>query len=239
VTAFESVSTWKPSPAPRSSPARAQVIADLAARICGQSARRLRIGVDGRTGAGKSTFAEELAAAIRARGRSTLRASLDDFKKPWRDARQKGYDRVTGEEYYRNAHDFGAARTLLLEQAGAKGDGRVALCAFDPLTGADHRSTVVDAPADAVLVVDGVFAFRPEYDEFWDFRIWIDVPEAVSRERGITRDTGLEGQDEAVRLYDTRYRVGEQLYLREVQPQRRADIVIDNTEVDEPRVIAP
>jgi uridine kinase len=238
VTAFESMSTWKQPPAPPPSPVRARLVADLADRICRQSARRLRVAVDGRTGAGKTTFADELAAAIRRSNRPTLRASLDDFKKPWRDAREKGYDRVTGEGYYRNAHDFDAARTLLLGPAGAGGNGRVTLCAFDPLTGEDHRATVVDAPADAVLVVDGVFAFRPEYDDLWDVRIWLDVPERVSRERGVTRDTELEGHDEAVRLYDTRYRIGEQVYIDEVQPLERADVVVDNTDIDAPRVRA-
>jgi len=236
VTAFESVSTWKQPPAPAPSPARARVVSELAARICRQSPTRLRVAVDGRTGAGKTTFADELAAAIRRAGRSTLRASLDDFKKPWRDAREKGYDRVTGEGYYRNAHDFDAARTLLLHPAGVDGDGRVALCAFDPLTGADHRTTVVEAPVDSVLVVDGVFAFRPEYDAFWDVRIWIEVPVHVSRERGVTRDIELEGYEEAVRLHDTRFRVGEDLYISEVQPQQRAHFVIDNTDIDAPRV---
>jgi uridine kinase len=102
---------------------------------------------------------------------------------------------------------------MLLEPAGTDGDGRVALCALDPLTGADHRSTVIAAPTDAVLVVDGVFAFRPEYNDFWDVRIWIDVAEEVSRERGVARDTEREGSDEAARIYDTRYRVAERLYI--------------------------
>jgi hypothetical protein len=39
-----------------------------------------------------------------------------------------------------------------------------------------------------------------------------------------------------VKLYDTRYRVGEQLYIDEVQPQQRADVVIDNTDIDVPCV---
>src|SRR3954453_1827400 len=94
---------------------RAQVIDTVASRVCATGSVRLRVVVDGRTGAGKTTFADELAAAVRERGRSTLRASLDDFKHPWRHARAHGYDRVTGEGYYRNAHDFVAARTLLLE----------------------------------------------------------------------------------------------------------------------------
>jgi len=32
-------------------------------------------------------------------------ASLDDFKHPWRHAREHGYDRVSGEGYYRNAYE--------------------------------------------------------------------------------------------------------------------------------------
>jgi uridine kinase len=65
--------------------------------------------VDGLTASGKTSFGHELAASIRSLDRSTLRASLDDFKKPWSDARAKGYDRLSGEGYYRNAPDFESA----------------------------------------------------------------------------------------------------------------------------------
>lgn len=44
-------------------------------------------------------------------------------------------------------------------------------CARDPLTGDDHRNTVVLAPDDAVLIVDSVFAMRHEYNDMWDYRI--------------------------------------------------------------------
>ncbi len=87
---------------------------------------------------------------------------------------------MTGEGYYRNAHDFVSVQTLLLQPSGPMGTGRVVLCAYDPLTGADNRSVVVDAPNDAVLVVDGVFGMRPEYDEYWDVRIWLHAEPAVA-----------------------------------------------------------
>jgi uridine kinase len=234
VTAYESVSTWKQPPAPPASAVRARVIDEVAARVCASGADRLRVVVDGLTGAGKTTFADELAGAIRRLGRSTLRASLDDFKYPWRHARPHGYDRVTGEGYYRNAHDFVSARTLLLGPAGPTGTGSVALCAHDPLTGDDHRSVTVNAPNDAVLVVDGVFGMRPEYDEYWDVRIWLQAEPNVAIARGITRDTELEGYEEAARLHTTRFRVGEQLYVDEVRPTRKASIVIDNTDFGNP-----
>jgi uridine kinase len=104
----------------------------------------------------------ELAAALRHLGRTTLRASMDDFKNPWSEAREQGYDRVGGEGYYRNAYDFRSATELLLGPAGPEGSGQVVLCAHDPLTGIDHRNVAV-------------FAFRLEYNSYWDYRIWLNV----------------------------------------------------------------
>jgi uridine kinase len=63
---------------------------------------------------GQDQFAHELAAALRGLGRPTTRASMDDFKHRWRHASQHGYDRVSGEGYYRNAYDFTSAHDLLL-----------------------------------------------------------------------------------------------------------------------------
>jgi uridine kinase len=124
--------------------------------------------VDGLTGAGKTSFGHELAAMLRRAGRPVARASLDDFKRPWRHAREYGYDRVSGEGYYRNAYDFRSARELLLHPAGPAGTGNVALCAYDPLTGEDHRDKRVQTPAGTILVVDSVFAFRPQYNHCWN-----------------------------------------------------------------------
>jgi uridine kinase len=236
VTAYESVSTWKQSPAPPPSEIRERVISEVTGRVCALAAGRLRVVVDGRTGAGKTTFADELAAAIRARGRSTLRASLDDFKHPWSHAREHGYDRVTGEGYYRNPHDFVSVQTLLLGPTGVTGTGNVVLCAHDPLTGADHRSVVVNAPNDAVLVVDGVFGMRPEYDEYWDARIWLHAEPAVALARGIARDVELEGYEEALRLHTVRFSVAEQIYVNEVKPTEKASIIVDNTDFDRPAI---
>lgn len=182
-------------------------------------------------------FADEIAAEIRARGRSTLRASLDDFKHPWRHAREHGYDRTSGEGLYRNAPDFQSTRELLLLPAGPSGTGHVVLCAHDPLTGEDHRNHAVDAPDDAVLIVDGVFGMRPEYDDCWELRIWLDVSPATSFARGIARDAEREGREEAIRLHQTRFEPAENLYIAEADPQRHADIVIDNTDIDAPRIV--
>ena len=236
--AFESVSSWRQPVPPPASAARTKLIDDVAATVALLSPGRLRVAVDGMTAAGKTSFGHELAAALRGLGRVTLRASLDDFKNPWREARELGYDRVSGEGYYRNAYDFRSARELLLRPAGAGGSGAVVLCGRDPLTGEDHRDKAVRTPDGAVLVVDSVFAFRPEYNDFWDYRIWLDVDPALSLRRGISRDTAMEGAAEAARVHRDRYHAAELIYLAEVRPQSLADIVIDNRDFANPRILS-
>jgi uridine kinase len=88
-----------------------------------------------------------------------------------------------------------------------------------------------------VLVVDSVFAMRPEYDDLWDCRVWLDVSPATSLRRGIARDTHREGGVEAAtRLRRDRYHAAELIYLAEADPLSRADLVIDNEDVAAPRV---
>jgi uridine kinase len=230
-----SVSTWQ-QPAPTyASPTRAALVRSVGDRILACGPDRLRVAIDGRTAAGKTSLGHELATYVSDAGRTVLRASLDDFKRPWRERHR--YDRESGPGYYRNAFDYEAVRRLLLEPAGPDGTGACALCSIDPLTQIDHSAVVTEAPADAVLIVDGVFAFRPEIDDCWDFRVWLDIGPDVSIRRGAIRDVDWAGS-EAEALHRDRYLPAEELYLAEVDPRSRADVVIDNSEFDRPRVVS-
>lgn len=229
-----SVSTWQqPLPAAASAQ-RSALVADVAERVLARGDGRLRVGIDGLPAAGKTTFGHELAQRISGRGRPVLRASLDDFKKPWRDRHL--YDRESGEGYYRNAFDYETVVRLLLQPASPDGSGACVLCSIDPLTQREHRDVVTRAAADAVLIVDGVFAFRPQINDFWDFRIWLDVDEQTSVRRGTHRDQTWAGA-EAEAVHRDRYLIAERLYLAEVDPLRLADVVIDNAVFDRPRVV--
>ena len=206
----------------------------MTGRVLALGRGRLRVAIDGRTAAGKTSFGHELAQRLSAAGRPVLRASLDDFKKPWRDRHL--YDRESGEGYYRKAFDYARVRTLLLEPAAPEGSGDCVLCSIDPLTQIDHSSVLTRAAPDAVLIVDGVFALRPELDDQWEFRIWMETDEHTSLQRGTRRDEDWAGS-EAEAVHRDRYQVAERIYIDEVDPARRADIVIENSSFGRPRIV--
>jgi uridine kinase len=229
-----SVSTWRQPLPQTSTPERILLLDGLAARILACGDGRLRVGIDGLTAAGKTSFGHELADRISRAGRPVLRASLDDFKKPWSDRHL--YDRESGEGYYRNAFDYAAVTRLLLEPAGAGGSGDCSLCSIDPLTLLDHSTVITPASLDAVLIVDGVFAFRPEINHHWDFRIWLHVDPQLSLRRGVRRDQDWAGPG-AEAVHRDRYQVAERVYMDEVDPLRLVDVVIDNTTFGLPRIV--
>ncbi|MFE7774593.1 uridine kinase [Streptomyces sp. NPDC057445] len=230
-----SVSTWQQPCPPAASAERGALVEEIAERVQALGRERLLVGIDGFTAAGKTSFGHELAESLSAAGRPVLRATLDDFKKPWRERHL--YDRESGEGYYRNAYDYEAVRRLLLDPCRLPEAAACALCSIDPLTQRDHSTATTPVPADAVLIVDGLFAFRPEINEYWDFRVWLRVDAELSVRRGAERDQDWAGS-EAESIHRDRYLVAEEIYLREVDPLPMADVVIDNSVFARPRLMA-
>ncbi|MGW1892288.1 uridine kinase [Streptomyces sp. NPDC002004] len=229
-----SVSTWQqPYPA-TTSLERTALVERIAKRILTLGQGRLMVGIDGLTAAGKTSFGHELAERISTAGRPVLRATLDDFKKPWKDRHL--YDRESGEGYYRNAYDYDAVKRLLLGPCRSPEATLCALCSIDPLTQQDHSSDATSLASDSVLIVDGVFAFRPEINEYWDFRVWLQVDAELSVQRGADRDQDWAGS-EAESIHRNRYLVAERIYLQEVDPIPMMDVVIDNSAFASPRVV--
>jgi len=139
--------------------------------------------------------------------------------------------------YSRDGMIYTKETLLALEPAGPDYPGLVALCSIDPITQVDHAHVRVAMPDDGILIVDGVFAFRPELKDYWDLRIWVDIDPELSIRRGIDRDSAREGTDTAEMLHRERYGVAEAIYITEADPVSAADIVIDNTDLDGPRII--
>ena len=195
---------------------------------------RIIIAVDGIDGAGKSTFADQLAEVFAEDGSAVYRASLDDFHRPRLERYRRG--RRSSEGYYRDSYDYATFRRVLIDpfRDGAQTAGTTGfqLAAFDVDRDAPVEAAWVTAPRDAVLIVDGIFAHRPELNGLWNWSFWLEVPTEVAYARMALRD-GTD-PDPAAET-NTRYRDGQDLYLGEARPRAAASVLVDNADLAHPR----
>jgi uridine kinase len=185
--------------------------------------RRIRIAIDGVDGAGKTTFADRLAPRVAAHARPVVRASVDDFHHPRAIRYARG--RHSPESFYRDSYDYQAFRQLLLDPFGPAGSGRYVARHFDHRADQSIHCKPMQAPANAALIVDGIFLHRAELRGCWDLSIFLKVDFAVSTARNAARDGTPDAADANSLIY-RRYVGGQQLYLSECSPESRADIVI-------------
>jgi uridine kinase len=81
---------------------------------------RTRVAVDGPDAAGKTTLCDSVASNLRLRGRTVLRATVDDFQRPRAQRYHRG--KYSSEGYYRDSFDYAALKRLLLDPLGPGGD---------------------------------------------------------------------------------------------------------------------
>ncbi|SRR6266446_3997313 len=213
---------------------RLAVLDDLAARITSlETARPFRIAIDGRTAAGKTTLANELADLIESRGRQTIRTSIDGFHRPKAERYARG--RLSAEGYYHDARDLPAIMTFLLAPLGPGGNCLYRTASFDLDNDRPIEQQPKLAPANSILIVDGTFLQRPELRDGWDLSVFVETSEEVSGRRGVHRDAArLGGLEAAHQLYAQRYRPAFALYERLCEPRPTADVILTNDDFDYP-----
>jgi uridine kinase len=218
-------------------PDRLLVLDDLAARIGDVSlGRPMRIAIDGRTAAGKTTLSDELAARIGNRGRPVIRTSIDGFHRPKVERYARG--RYSAEGYYHDARDLPAVTNLLLIPLGPRGDGTYRTASFDLENDRPIEQEPRLAPTDAVLIVDGTFLQRPELREHWDLTIFLKTSADTAERRAVGRDAAqFGGVDAARKLYAERYRGAFDLYEGLCAPEDIADVVLTNDDLQWPEIL--
>lgn len=217
---------------------REGLLDELAERMTGLAAapapaRPYLVAVDGVDGAGKTRFADELDAALQGCGAVTFRASVDGFHHPPHVRYRRG--RSSPDGFYLDSFDLATFRRRLLDPLRPGGDRRVVPAVYDVTRERPVASAVEVVDEEAIVVVDGIFLHRPELVDAWDLSLFLDVPFEVSVARCAARD-GTDPDPSA--LSNRRYVEGQRRYLTACDPLACATLVIDNTDLVAPRVVA-
>lgn len=205
---------------------------DVLAAIVARTPRPGRpalVAIDGVDGSGKTTFAAALSDAYAHTGRPALVVHEDDFLNPRVLRYRLGRDSPEG--YFRDTYDLGALSVHVLD---ALATSRIVPAVFDHRTDRSVDAQPVEVPADAAVIVEGMFLHRDELAARWDVSVFLDVPFSETARRMAERDgSSPDPQDPSMR----RYVDGQRSYLATCDPRRRATLVIDNTDPRTPRIV--
>ncbi|MBX9246839.1 uridine kinase [Actinotalea ferrariae] len=207
---------------------RPSLLALLADRITARGARV--VAVDGVDGAGKTVLADALGVVLAGRGRDVVRVGIDGFHHPRAVRYRRGRTSPMG--FYRDSYDVDRFRAEVVDAARTHGAVRTA--AFDHRTDRPVEAAPVPVAPDGVVLVDGIFLHRPELDGAWDLSVFLRASFAATFARMSVRDgCPPDWRDPA----NARYVEGQRLYLAEIDPEARADVVVDNDDPARPVLV--
>jgi uridine kinase len=219
------------------------VLGRVVERIVGCGPGRVLVGVDGRSGAGKSTFADELADRLVGHDRTVIRSTTDSFHRPRAERMRRGP--TSAEGYFLDSFQLPTIIDDLLRPF-AGGGARVRIAAFDEPSDRPLDVYADRLPPDAVLVFDGLFLHRAELAGFWDLTVYLDADTRREAEwlayleDGLPVDPVTRARELDRRLRRARwprYRDGWQRYLDAADPARAATITVDNNDLSEPAFV--
>jgi uridine kinase len=214
---------------------RHELLSQVAGVVLGLGAGRpVRVGIDGSDAAGKTTLADELAERLRGE-RPVIRAGIDGFRRP-RDARPRPGDTFPG-GYFDDWFDNEAVVDGLLSPLGPGGDRRYTTMTYDDRADLRVVAPVQVAAPDAVLLFDGVFVLQRALVPYWEVGIYLHADEDEVLRRGVARDSGWFGSEEAaLQALTTNFLPGYRRYREQHDPAAVAHIVVDNTDPQHPVV---
>ncbi len=165
------------------------------------------IGIEGYGGSGKSTIAEKLKKLL---GNSYV-VSIDDF--------------IIKEKLTEPSWDKGAFDRKRLEQQILIPATTGKTAEYQKLIWeTNNLSEPIAVPKVDYIIIEGISSYHPSIAKYYDYKIWIDTPIELAKERGHARD----GSNENAQHWDL-WAENDLAYRKKFQPEIRADFIIDNT----------
>ncbi|TCT17169.1 uridine kinase [Natranaerovirga pectinivora] len=181
------------------------------------------IGIDGGTGAGKSTILTELQLKLESLGLRVIPLSIDDFI----HKRAIRYD-TSQEEWYcfyklQWRYNYLINEILAPAKAQEKLDKQIEL--YDKEKD-QYNMVPLNANTPYIILLEGMFLQRNTLKRYFDYISFMDVPKEDRVERVLRRDTYIGNEAEIYNKYESRYFPAEDYYFKRYTPLKKAHSVI-------------
>jgi phosphoglycolate phosphatase len=193
-----------------------------------QADKAFVIGVNGIDCSGKSVFARALDSYLRSRGHRTQMIQLDDFHNP-REIRYAGKDQA--ENYFKHSFNIDLIIEKLLSPVSRKEDISTRLTLLNMDSDKYDIARDYSVNRNTIVILEGVFIFRKELAPYIDHKVFLEITFDECKKRAKVRDLQA-----SVEKYDVKYIPAQLKYLGEYPPLRLADIIIDNSNWEYPKI---
>ncbi|HSE18881.1 MAG TPA: hypothetical protein VLB46_17615 [Pyrinomonadaceae bacterium] len=186
--------------------------------------RSLLVGVSGIDGCGKGYLARQFEAHLALYGVTPVIVNVDG----WLNLPEKRFDHsAPAENFYENAIRFDEFfKQLVIPLRDRRSVHLVA--DFVEETASHYRKHTYDFKDVSVVLVEGIFLFKPQYRNYFDLTIWIDCSFSTALARAINRaQEGLSAAN-TIAAYDTIYFPAQKIHLAQDQPREHADLIFEN-----------
>ena len=181
-------------------------VAEVIVKTAPIRASPIIIGLEGFGGSGKTTLAEQLQVAL---GKAYT-IHIDDF--------------IVKSKLAEPAWDTGVFdHDRLAEQVLKPAVAGVPITYQKLLYAADRLSESIPVPAIKYVIIEGISCYSFRLAQYYDFKIWIDTPIQVARQRGQDRD-GTHG---SAKDWATWAQI-DITYQQKYHPEQQADFTVTN-----------
>jgi uridine kinase len=196
----------------------------LERRASAPNTRSLLVGISGIDGSGKGYLAEQLEAHLALHAVASATLNVDG----WLNLPEKRFDRnAPAQNFYENAIRFDELfERLVIPLRDRRSVHLVA--DFVEETASHYRKHAYDFRDVSVVLVEGIFLFKPRYRHHFDLTIWIDCSFPTALARAI--DRAQEGLSPAstIAAYETIYFPAQRIHLAQDKPRENADLIFEN-----------
>jgi uridine kinase len=192
------------------------------------------VAIDGVDCSGKSQLSSELAEILVGHSKTVV-IHEDDFLHP-RPIREK-QGKWSYKGFYEDFFDFNKMYTEII---GPLYSGDEIDFEFSPILIRNEQDVIGEKRRykinnQDIVIVEGLFLLRPELMRLFDFVIRLNIPNQEVIKRALSRDVGVFGNAEYVlRGYNLQSLPAQDYYIKLCQPNKKADIVIENSDINNP-----
>ncbi|MCM3666374.1 hypothetical protein M3204_18300 [Mesobacillus subterraneus] len=199
-----------------------------------QGSQPLVVGITGIDTSGKSKLIKELADQLRRMDQDVQTIHVDNFHNP----KSQRYNENLSEpdQYFQLSIDFNFLKQSLLEPIKQLGKIEIGIDHLDLESDTVSVHKHYRITPNTIILIEGVFLYRPETRPFIDFFIFLKINEETALQRAWIRDVPSQGE-EVIGKYHTKYFPAQRRYLEEYRPDLVSDIVIDNSNLDNPQIV--